>query len=107
MHIYLQDLSRHVKEEDLLRAFESFGQVASVRVTKEKLKGKARLSGYVDMPNDAEARAAITSLKGRNLKGKPIKIARLKGHRDGGRRGGSRRRAGDKTGGTRGGGRHF
>lgn len=106
MKIYVGNLSDKVTEKDLRQTFESFGEVTSVRLVKDKPRGKPQGAGCVTMPNQAEAQSAISNLKRRNLKGKPLKITGARAHCDGGRRGGSRRSAGDKVGGTKGSGRH-
>ncbi len=105
MHIQIRDLAREVTEEDLRKAFESYGEVTSVTISREKIKGKLRVEAEVEMPDQDAALAAIEHLKGRNLKGRPLQIAYHRTRLTGGRPGGSRRSAGDKVGGTHGGAR--
>jgi RNA recognition motif-containing protein len=95
MNIYVGNLSRDAVDEDLRRAFEVFGQVASVNVIINKFSGVSRGFGFVEMPVEGEARAAIDGLNGEELKGRPLTVnearPRPEDRRGGGTRGNSRR----------------
>jgi len=95
MNIYVGNLAREVSEEDLRQAFAAFGQVASVTILKDRFSGESRGFGFVEMPAKAEAEAAITGLKGKELKGRTLNVnearPRSEGPGGGGRRGGGRR----------------
>jgi len=101
MNIYVGNLSREVTEEELRRAFEGFGQVASVNIIKDRYSGQPRGFGFVDMPAKAEALAAITGLNGKELKGRTLSVSEARprsesgrgGGRPGGGYGGGRRRS--------------
>jgi RNA recognition motif-containing protein len=92
MNIYVGNLSFEVGDEDLKQAFGGFGQVESVNIIKDKFSGQSRGFGFVEMPNKAEAQAAISGLNGKDLKGRPISVnearPRSEGGGGGGRRGG-------------------
>jgi len=72
MNIYVGNLSVGVTAEELRPAFEAFGQVIAVTIFRDKTGGQPRGYGYVEMPNEAEAHAAISSLNGKELKWRPI-----------------------------------
>ena len=72
MNIYVGNLSRETTQEDLRRAFEGFGQVASATIIKDKVSGQSRGFGFVEMPNKTEAHAAISGLNRKELKGQQI-----------------------------------
>jgi len=74
MNIYVGHLSRETTAEDLRRAFEQFGQVVDAKVIIDRLTGISRGFGFIEMPNEAEARAAINSLDGKELKGQQILV---------------------------------
>jgi RNA recognition motif-containing protein len=74
MNIYVGNLSREVTEDDLLKAFEEFGQVDSVKILKERGSGESRGFGFVEMPAEAEAQSAINGLNGKELKGGKLKV---------------------------------
>jgi RNA recognition motif-containing protein len=75
MNIYVGNLSREVKEDDLLEAFKNYGQVDSVRVIKNKYTGESRGFGFVEMPNNSEADSAIKGLNSVKFKGNFLKIS--------------------------------
>jgi len=95
MNIYVGNLSYEVTEEDLKKAFEVFGHVESAKVVKDRYTGRSRGFGFVEMPTENEAQAAVDDLNGRDLKGRTLKVneARRRSEvpRDKGRRGGGQR----------------
>jgi RNA recognition motif-containing protein len=102
MNIYAGNLSYDVTEQDLQTAFEAFGKVDSANVIKDKFSGESRGFGFIEMPSDEEAKAAIEGLEGTQLKGKAITVneARPKeSNRDRGGRGGGGGRGGRSGGG--------
>ena len=95
MNIYVGNLSYKISEDDLRSAFESFGQVESAAIIKDKYSGQSKGFGFVEMPSAEEAQSAISGLNGKELKGRAIKVneARPRSDDRGGRggRGGGRR----------------
>lgn len=87
MKIYVGNLSRDVTDEDLLKAFESFGKVESATVVKDKFTGESRGFGFVEMPSASEAQSAINGMNGKELKGRAVNVneARPREERGGGR----------------------
>ncbi len=75
MKLHVGILARDVTEDDLRRAFEAFGRVASVTILKDKLTGRPRGFGFVEMPIEAEAGAAIVGLTGKELEGETLKVS--------------------------------
>ena len=74
MNIYIGNLSHDVTNDDLKDAFETFGQLATVNVIKDRFSGEPRGYGFVDMPSKDEARAAISGLNGTDLKGQSLNV---------------------------------
>ena len=74
MNIFIGNLSYNVTEGDLRQAFEDFGQVASATVIKDKLSGRSKGFGFVEMPIQAEAQSAIAALNGHAYKGRTITV---------------------------------
>jgi len=103
MNIYVGNLSHEVTDEDLRQEFETFGQVESARVIKDKFSGESRGFGFVEMPSKEEATAAISGLEERELKGKKINVNEAR-PRPANRGGGGGRRD-SRRGGGGGGGR--
>ena len=72
--LYVGNLSFKTSEEDLSRHFSQVGAPASVAVVKDRVSGKSRGFGFVEMSSEAEAERAIQELDGRELQGRPLKI---------------------------------
>ena len=75
MNIYVGNLSREVTKDDLLEAFEEFGQVESVKIITDRVSGESRGFGFVEMPAEAEAQSAINGLNGKELKGETLNVS--------------------------------
>jgi RNA recognition motif-containing protein len=112
MDIYVGNLSYQTTEDELKTTFEQFGQVASVRIVKDKFSGDSKGYGFVEMGSKEEASAAITGLDGKELNGRTLKINEARPREQGGRGGsggsgggGSRERRGGSGGSGGGGGR--
>jgi len=87
MNIYVGNLSNDVSEENLRQAFESFGQVTSARIIKDKYSGQSRGFGFVEMSVQSQAQTAIKSLNGKDLLGKQISVNEARPRADQGRTG--------------------
>ena len=87
MNIYVGNLSREATEEDLRQAFESFGQVTSVNIIKDRYSGQPRGFGFVEMPIDTEVQAAIDGLNGTLLKEQVLNVNKARPRSEGGRGG--------------------
>ena len=105
MNIYVGNLPREATEDDLRQAFETFGQIESVNIIKDKFSGESRGFGFVEMPSKQEAQKAIEEMNGKDLMGRTINVneARPRTERRGGS-GGGRRGGGGGGGGFGGGG---
>ena len=103
MNIYVGNLSYSSTEESIRANFAQFGEVSAVRIIQDRETGRSRGFGFVEMPNDEEARAAIAALDGKDVDGRPIKLneAQPRPERRGGPGGGG---GGGDRGGDRGGG---
>jgi RNA recognition motif-containing protein len=88
MNIYVGNLSQQATEEKIREAFESFGEVSSATIVKDKYTGQPRGFGFVEMPDQAQAQAAIKSLNGKELFGQSINVSEARPRADRGRPGG-------------------
>ena len=104
MNIFVAKLNFDTQEQDLREAFEEFGEVDSAKIIFDKYTGRSKGFGFVEMPNDDEAQAAINELNDAELDGRTIvvKKAEPKGNRGGSRGGG--RYGNNRGGGGYGGG---
>lgn len=100
MNIYVGNLSYSTDDAALRAAFEPFGTVASAQVITDRETGRSRGFGFVEMPSDEQARAAIAALNGQDLDGRKLNVNEARPRTDrpsgGGSRGGDRRGGGDR-----------
>jgi RNA recognition motif-containing protein len=92
MNIYVGNLAYSVTEDELREAFASFGEISSVSLITDKFSGQSKGFGFVEMPNNSEADAAIKALNETPLKGRNIKVNQAKPRADRPQRGGGGRR---------------
>ena len=85
MNIYVGNLSWDTTDSELQQLFEAHGKVDTVNIIKDKYSGRSRGFGFVEMPNDAEAQAAIQALNGTTLAGRDLKVNVAKPREDRGR----------------------
>lgn len=74
MNIYLGNLSYRSGEADIKAAFENYGTVSTVNIITDRETGRSKGFGFVEMPNDNEALAAIEGLNGTDLGGRNINV---------------------------------
>lgn len=74
INIYVGNLSRRATEDDLRSAFSPFGTVASAAVIKDKFTGDSRGFGFVEMPVEGEAQAAMQALHGSEHMGRTLTV---------------------------------
>lgn len=82
MNLYVSNLAYSVTDDELRSEFAAYGQVASARVVMDRETGRSRGFGFVDMPEDAEAKAAMGGLEGTNLAGRALKIVEARPKED-------------------------
>ncbi len=72
MNIYVGSLHFKMNEAELRELFEEFGEVASAKIIFDKYSGKSKGFGFVEMPNEAEAKKAIEELNGAEVQERKI-----------------------------------
>ncbi len=79
--LFVGNMSFQTSEAELRELFAPFGQVTRVHMAMDRETGRARGFAFVEMPNDAEAAAAMTALDGKEVGGRNLKVneARPKG----------------------------
>jgi cold-inducible RNA-binding protein len=99
----LEILTTQLRNKNYKSFFQQVGEVSSVKIITDKFTGRSRGFAFVEMPNDAEAKAAIESLNGRSLKERELSVTEAQPRTEGGgnRGGGFNRDRGN--GGDRGG----
>ena len=72
MNIYAGNLSKAVTEDDLREAFRVYGEVSFVNIVKDRSNRVSTGFGFLAMPVQVEAEAAIEALHGKEIKGQSI-----------------------------------
>jgi RNA recognition motif-containing protein len=74
MNIYVGNLAFSLTEDELRDAFAAHGDVSSAKIISDRDTGRSKGFGFVEMPNDSEANAAIEDLNGKELNGRPVRV---------------------------------
>lgn len=99
MNIYVSNLNFKLQDEDLKNVFAGFGEVSSAKVIRDNQSGRSRGFGFVEMPNDDAARAAIEKLNGTEVDGRTIVVNEARPRTEGGSGGGGGFKRGGRSGG--------
>jgi RNA recognition motif-containing protein len=112
--LYVGNLSYGVTNETLQQVFAAHGKVDSADVIIDRMTGRGKGFGFVEMSSDAEAAAAIAATNGQDLDGRAMIVnearppaPRVGGGSGGGFGGGDRERKGGFGGGRGGAGGGF
>ena len=105
MNIYVGNHSWQMTDEDLRTLFEQYGSVTSAKIVKDKVSGRSKGFGFVEMPEDTEAQNALSSLYDSEVLGRKIIVneAQPKPQGSGGGGGFKKRSFGSNNGGGGGG----
>ncbi len=98
--LYVGGLSYSTSQEALHDAFAQAGEVTSATVITDKMTGRSRGFGFVEMANDQEADAAIEMFDGKELDGRTLHVSEARPLEDRPRQsgGGGFHRGGDRGG---------
>ena len=72
--LYVGNLPYTSTDADLKNMFSSYGAVESASVLIDKMSGRSRGFGFVEMTNDEEATAAIEGLNGKDFDGRKLVV---------------------------------
>ena len=103
--LYVGNLSYQVDSSALQDMFSAHGSVTSAEVISDRMTGRSKGFGFVEMSTDEEAQAAIAALNGQENGGRTLTVneAKPREERSGGGGGGGRGGYGGGGGGGRGG----
>ena len=106
MKIYVGNLPFTTGEDELRELFAPYGNPSSATVVTDRMSGRSRGFGFVEMDDPEQAKAAIAALNGREIGGRALTVneARPQGERSGGGGGRGPRGGGGGRGGGYGGG---
>lgn len=88
MNIYVGNVAYRLSDEELREAFEAYGTVESARVIKDRETGRSKGFGFVEMPEEEEARAAIDALNGAEIQGRAVIVNQARPREERPQRGG-------------------
>lgn len=112
MKLYVGNLSYNVNDADLSQLFAQHGTVRSANVIMDKMTGRSKGFGFVEMDDNTEANAAMNALNGMEYEGRALTVNEARPKPEGGRggfgggSGGGRGGSGGGRGGS-GGGRRY
>ncbi len=110
MNIYVGNLNWVMTSEDLNELFSPYGEVTSAKIVTDKFNNnRSKGFGFVEMPDDEAAKAAISALHDMDFEGRKIVVNESTPRPEGERResgggGGYKKRSGNGGGGYGGGG---
>jgi len=92
MNIYVGNMHFSLSNEDVNNLFSQFGSVTSAKIINDKVTGRSKGFGFVEMENDEDARKAIAGLNESEVMGRKLIVneARPQEQRSGGGGGGYR-----------------
>lgn len=74
MNIFVAKLNYRTTSEELEQHFSSFGEVSSAKVIFDRETQRSKGFGFVEMPDDDEARSAIDALNETEFDGRTIVV---------------------------------
>ena len=89
-NIYVGNLSYEATEDDIRQAFEAHGEVSSVSIIMDKMTGRSRGFGFVEMPDNGAGQAAISALNLQEIRGRAMTVNEARPKTDSPNRGGGR-----------------
>ena len=106
MNIYVGNLSWSMTDDDLMNLFTEHGSVTSAKILKDKMNGRSKGFGFVEMEDDEAAKAAIAALNETEIQGRKLIVNESQPRQEGSGGGGGYKKSGGYGGGggSRGGG---
>ena len=74
MDIYVGNLPYQADDQKLQELFAQHGTVTSARVIVDKFSGESKGFGFVEMPDNTEAEAAIQALNEQDFMGRNLRV---------------------------------
>lgn len=74
MKLLIRNLARTTTESELQSLFEPFGEVQSCSLVMDKITGDSKGFGFIEMPKQGDAKAAMKGLNGKEIAGNKIRV---------------------------------
>lgn len=88
MNIFVGNLANDVADQELTELFAKYGKVNEVKIIRDMFTQQSKGFGFIEMPSNSEAQAAMKELNTFELKGKKLTVneARPRNDRNSGKR---------------------
>lgn len=73
--LYVGNLPFSTTDESLREHFTQAGNVESAKIITDRMSGRSKGFGFVEMSSDAEASEAVNRLNGSDFGGRPLTVA--------------------------------
>jgi len=73
--LYVGNISFNSTEQDLRDLFSEIGEIESLKVITDKITGRSRGFGFVEMASAEDAKKAIAALNGKEFMGKTLAVS--------------------------------
>jgi cold-inducible RNA-binding protein len=90
MRIYVGGISYHTNDQGLRALFAQAGTVSDATIVEDRFTGQSKGFGFVEMPNDEEAKTAIGRFNGYQLDGRALTVNEARPREERGSGGGGR-----------------
>ena len=99
MNIYVGNLSWSMTDDDLMNLFTEHGSVTSAKILKDKMNGRSKGFGFVEMEDDEAAKTAIAALNETEVQGRKLIVNESQPRQEGSGGGGYKKSFGGGGGG--------
>ena len=82
MKLLIRNLARTTTEASLKTLFQAHGIVQSCNLVLDKQTGESKGFGFVEMPKQGDAKAAIKNLNGKDIDGSKIRVKKAESKQD-------------------------
>lgn len=74
MKLLVRNIARTTTEAELRNLFQPFGTMQSCTLVLDKETGESKGFGFVEMPNQGDAKAAMKSINGKEIAGSKLRV---------------------------------
>jgi RNA recognition motif-containing protein len=89
MTIFIGNLNRSVREEELNNLFSEYGEIKQIKIIKDNYTGESKGFAFIDMYEESQASNAINELNETELAGRKIAVSKARPRTEGNRATGS------------------